>query len=548
MHGVDAAPLQATATARPARWWDRVPDASWPAAWDRRLVALLVAGAGCLRLPTIHRGYWVDEGISIGIAGHPLSQLPGLLRHDGSPPLFYALLHVWLGWFGTGEAATHALSLLISLGVVVVAWRCGRTLFGRTAGLAAALLAATNPYLDWYATETRMYTLLVGLGLVAATCTVRALRHRRPLDAAGAVAAVVAAAYTHNWGLYLGAAIGVVVAARALLDGDRSLLRGLALAGGVAGACYLPWLPSFLEQARTTAAPWAVPPGIGDLVADPASLLGGTLGIVVLPLLVLGALWTREERRTALLDDEPPGAGADGVGLLVGIGVAAVVMGWLAAQVDPSWTVRYLGALLGPLLLAAAGALAATSRGRAVVLAVAALCTGWSVIGSLLPNPSGGDAKSNVRAVALAAAPDLHPGDVVVVTQTEQLAALHLYLPAGLTYVTPTGPVADPTWVDWRDLVTRLRHADACQTVAPAIAALPPGADVLLVSPLRDIGASGTAWYRAANGAVRAVDRLLALQPSLVATRSYTEGTDPRPFSPVVAELFTKQPGAVTCP
>jgi hypothetical protein len=182
-----------------------------------------------------------------------------------------------------------------------------------------------------------------------------------------------------------------------------------------------------------------------------------------------------------------------------------------------------------------------------VVGVVCALCAGWAVIGSVLPNPAGRYAKSNVAAVAGAAAPDLHPGDVVVVTQSEQLAVLDHYLPAGLTYVTPTGPVADPTYVDWTDLVGRLRAADVCDTVLPAIAALPPGADVLEVNPLRAIGASSSTWSEVANAKVAEVDSLLSSQPSLVPTRSFIEGTDPLPFSPVDGELFVKQAGGVTC-
>ena len=48
-----------------------------------------------------------------GIASHPLTDIPGVLRADGSPPLYYMLLHVWIGVIGgDGEARTHALSLL----------------------------------------------------------------------------------------------------------------------------------------------------------------------------------------------------------------------------------------------------------------------------------------------------------------------------------------------------------------------------------------------------------------------------------------------------
>src|SRR5215208_1038827 len=51
--------------------------------------------------------YWIDEGLSVGIGSHPLLDIPGLLVKDGSPPLYYMLLHVWMGWFGTSEFATQ---------------------------------------------------------------------------------------------------------------------------------------------------------------------------------------------------------------------------------------------------------------------------------------------------------------------------------------------------------------------------------------------------------------------------------------------------------
>ena len=246
--------------ARPRPWLERLPEAPWAPRWDVRIVAALIALAALLRLPNLGRSYWVDEGISVGIAGHPLWQIPALLRRDGSPPLFYYLLHYWLRWFGSSPAATHTLALLISLGVVVAAWWAGWTLFGRAAGLAAAGLAATSPFLNWYGTETRMYTLVCGLGLVAVTLVVRALRWRRLADAVGAVVAYAALLYTHNWALYLYAVTVAVLLVRAARDGDRPLARAAILAAAAVALLYLPWLPSFVVQARTTAAPWAVPP------------------------------------------------------------------------------------------------------------------------------------------------------------------------------------------------------------------------------------------------------------------------------------------------
>ena len=46
---------------------------------------------------------WLDEALTVNIAAVPLRSLTGALRHDGSPPLYYALLHVWMRLFGTGS-------------------------------------------------------------------------------------------------------------------------------------------------------------------------------------------------------------------------------------------------------------------------------------------------------------------------------------------------------------------------------------------------------------------------------------------------------------
>ncbi len=179
-----------------------------------------------------------------------------------------------------------------------------------------------------------------------------------------------------------------------------------------------------------------------------------------------------------------------------------MVAGFVGAQIEPSWTVRYLAVIVAPFLLATAGALAPSRAGRVAVFGVCALLVGWSAIGSLLPNPNSEYAKSNVAAVAGAVASQLHPGDLVVVTQTEQVPVLAHYLPAGIRYATPTGPVRDPYVVDWRNIVHRLQTARPCSTLAPEIDALPVGAGVLVVNPGKILGASGTAWSKAVNAQV----------------------------------------------
>src|SRR5437764_559799 len=82
--------------------------------------------------------------------------VPHLLRQDGAPPLYYLLLHVWIGWFGDGERATHALSVVAAIACIPLAYWAAQSLFGRTAGWVAATLATVDPFLTYYGQETRM--------------------------------------------------------------------------------------------------------------------------------------------------------------------------------------------------------------------------------------------------------------------------------------------------------------------------------------------------------------------------------------------------------
>src|SRR4029079_6406321 len=56
-------------------------------------IGVLLAVSILLRTRELGVGFWIDEGLSVGIADRPLTDIPGVLRQDGSPPLYYLLLH-----------------------------------------------------------------------------------------------------------------------------------------------------------------------------------------------------------------------------------------------------------------------------------------------------------------------------------------------------------------------------------------------------------------------------------------------------------------------
>ena len=476
-------------------------------------LACVTAGTLLLRTGILHSGYWVDEAITVGIASHDLRDIPALLRLDGSPPLFYLLLHGWMGVAGTGEAATRALALLFALLAVPVSWWAGAALFDRRAAALAAAGAAGCPFLTYYAQETRMYSLVAVLSVLACASFVLTFVRGRRVHLWLLGLWLVLLLYAHNWALFLVA--GMVVAWLVLWrQGRVDAHEGALLAGGVALA-YAPWVPSLLFQAANTAAPWASRPSPLYLLGIPGNLFG----YLALPLLALAAV-------AALRRGRVP----EGAGLLALIGVAAATAAFLGSQLEPAWATRYLAILFGPLLLALAAVLA---RGGAWTwMALAGVLGVWLTSG---PAP----AKSNVRTVAATVAPALRPGDLVVATPPEQVPVLARYLPPGLSFLTPLGPVAEPGVTDWRDGVERMRAGTAERVLAPAVAALPRGRRILLVVPVvRRL--SQAPWNRAVRVRTREWRAWLRSDRRLRSLGRAPRSTWPQRRSAVRTELFEK--------
>ncbi len=432
------------------------------------LLALALV-AVVLRTRAMDAAYWIDEGLSVGISSNALTEIPGVLRFDGSPPLYYLLLHGWMSLFGTAEAATHALSVVFAALVMPAAFWAGRSLFGARTGWVAAVLAATNTFLTYYAQETRMYALvgLLGLLVTATHLHVFARRDRRYL--APFAVALAALIYTHNWGLFLGAAAFAAWVVLWWTGGrERSLLRDGLLGFGAVAALYAPWLPTLAFQAAHTGAPWAERPGVDALLSALGLLLGGSSTAIAILLVggsgLAGALRERGPVARATL-------------ALVVLTAGAVLLAYVASQISPAWANRYFAAFVGPLLLLAAAGLGRAGRLGLVTLALVFVF--W-----LDPRTTQLESKSNVRSVAATMQTFVTPGDLVVSIHPEQLPLLAHYLPEGPRYANSMGLVQDPSFFNWNDALDRLEAARPAATIDRIIPNLSVGEELVLVQPI----------------------------------------------------------------
>ncbi len=426
-------------------------------------LAVLAGLSILLRTGDFNAGLWVDEGLSFGIADRPLTDIPGVMRQDGSPPLYYMLLHVYTHAFGVrSEVALHAFSLFFAVLAIPVAFALARSLFSPRAGWIAAALVAFNPFLTQYAQEARMYSLVVLLSLTTCATFIGAfvLDRGRRWTVAFALSQVTLL-YTHNWGFFLGAGLAVAFAIVA-----RHRLKEGLLAAAIVLVVYAPWLPTLAFQVQHTGAPWANSPDFQDLYEAPQDLLGLT-GQYLLLLAGGTGLATLASRR------HPQARAAIA---LTAVAVTSLLVPWLISQANPAWSLRYTAVAVGPLLL-----LAALGTARAGWLGLAAVAL-TALVWYAYDPPS---TKSNVHSVTEAIEPSLRPGDTVISTQPEQVPVLHYYLHdvPGLRYATLFGPLSDLGVTDWRDGTEHLEHTSVGRDLEPILAAVPPGRRVTLVSP-----------------------------------------------------------------
>ncbi|MGZ4173185.1 MAG: glycosyltransferase family 39 protein [Solirubrobacteraceae bacterium] len=487
--------------ANPA-WWQRIP----PRAQVGLVLFLVTAISLFMRTRILGGQFWMDEALSVGISSHSLTAIPGVLHHDGSPPLYYLLLHVWMSVFGSSETSTHVLSLVFGLLCIPAGTWAAWSLFGRRAGLFAAVLFGLNPFITAYSQETRMYTLMALLGLFATTAFIHAFVYRRRKYLILFAVCQALMLYTHSWGIFYG--VGAVLALVPIWSASedrRAILIDAVLAFGAAGVLFLPWLPTLLYQAAHTGSPWDPTPNFGAPVQISRNLLGGdraTAAIVLggaigLTTLFARSRWRSRESLTMFA--------------LILLPFGTLLVGWIVSRFSPAWQYRYFAPILASILLLAAFGL---SRARGIgLIALLLVVIFWA-------NPASFTAKykSDMRTVGGEMANYMHPGDLVIVGQPEQVPLTWYYLPGGLRFADPTGASKDPQSANWVDALKRMENANPARTLGALVATLKPGQQILFVRPLTEGAQSWEASWtqlvrrRSAQwGAILAADRNLQL-------------------------------------
>ncbi|PZG89552.1 hypothetical protein C1I97_31195, partial [Streptomyces sp. NTH33] len=441
------------------------PAAKWPSGPRRRSmppfagpVTVAVVAAGAILRFWAPSPLWLDEAQSVAIARMPLHRLPEALRHDGSPPLYYVCLHLWMAAFGTGDAAVRSLSGAFSLLALPLFRRWGLLLGGPRLGTVTLLLAAVNPWLIRYASEARMYALVVLLVLLLALALRRLREHPGPLNTLMTAVPGGLLLLTHYWALFLLTAIGAVATVRWLCRGRRAADAWTPAALALSLVALLPWAPVLLFQIRHTGTPWAAPPAwhswtelVGYWSAG-GRPVHAPLSLLLWPPLLAGLFL----RRDGAGRPAPAWRTRSPLDAVAAVTVLTLVLAYAACSIlDSAFVARYSAVVVAPVVLIAASGTTLLPR-RAQLPSLGALLTAWLAVAALnlsLPRTQAGQIAAVVNRQAAA-------GDTVVFCpdQLGPPVTRLLHAPAGrLAYPT----AQDPAVVDWVDYERRNKSASA---------------------------------------------------------------------------------------
>ncbi|HEY1734736.1 MAG TPA: glycosyltransferase family 39 protein, partial [Acidimicrobiales bacterium] len=399
--------------------WPTVLSGRWLLAAEIGVVAVVAIGL-VLRFWT-RSALWLDEALTVDIARLPLHEIPSYLKRDGAPPLYYVLLHFWMKPFGDSDIAVRSLSAVFSVATLPIVWIVGRRIGGRSVAWVLLVVVASAPFAVYYATEARMYSLVMFLTAGGLWALSRVLEKARPGNVAALAVVTAALLYSQYWALYLVGSLGLWLLWQLWRGRPEWRSNARWAFGAVVVGClaFVPWVPTFLYQSRYTGTPWAGTPtyaaiinaitGFTDNQASNAvtgSNQGRLLALGYFALAGLGLFGAARGRWHIDLDirTRPQGRG---LAFAVLVTLAAAITGGILSQ--SAFSARYAAVVFIPLLaLLALGTMTfADARFRAVVVAVVALAG----VAASIPNVT--TQRTQAPAVAATLAAHAQPGDIV---------------------------------------------------------------------------------------------------------------------------------------
>lgn len=434
-------------------------------AWPAVIPALVTLAATLYQIS--HHSFWDDEAATLSATQRTLPQLLLLLRHvDAVHGAYYFLMWFVVRLAGTSELAARfpsAVAMAVAAGMITL---LGRRLVSASAGVAAGLVFAAIPEVDYYGQTARSYAIVTALATIASYLLVRALvsgPRTRWRWLAGYGAAIAALGLANMFALLLVPAHGLTLAVahrhgpRGGTPGTaaRRLAAGWLVAVVAAGIVVSP--VALLALGQTHQIHWIKRPSLATYAGLDQLTGPGAMGIAVLAAMVAGVAVaaatsrnrTGGQRPAGPIAPRPPGPIAPRPPGLIAPrspGLITLCLPWLvlpaailigASYVHPVYDPRYIVFCIPAAALLAGAGLAALGRaavmGRAAVVGrVAAPAALILIVALALPAQASvrQTGRQDMRAVSHFLARSSRPGDGVYYANP-WLREIEIAYPAG---------------------------------------------------------------------------------------------------------------------
>ncbi len=243
------------------------------------LLLVLILAAFALRLYRLDlQDVWWDEARNIEVAARPVAEIATAGELDIHPPIYFYLLHGWMGLAGGSAFTIRFLSTWFGVLFIALMYALGRRTGGPWAGAGTALAAAFLPFLFGEAQEARMYTMTLAWLAAAALALVapaglRPGRRQAILWIALAIFSALAL-LTHYAAVFALVPLWSWAGLSALSAPPRRWaivwprLRALLFAGLLTALLCLPGLPVALRQIPGYRNPNLVVPPVSGFLAE----------------------------------------------------------------------------------------------------------------------------------------------------------------------------------------------------------------------------------------------------------------------------------------
>ncbi|MDO8604608.1 MAG: glycosyltransferase family 39 protein [bacterium] len=369
-----------------------------------------------------------------------------VVAQDVHVPLYHLAVHFWQLVFGNSIESVRNFSLLFFLISIPLVYRLGKETFVSTrVALMGCMIFSLSPFMNWYANEARMYSLLVFISLLNHYLFIRLRKSGSPMLWYAYTLSAIAGMYTHYFFVLI-----LVTQIIFFLLNYRNFPKGafvrFVLSAISVGFALLPWILYVRSLgSMSNSRPLLHSPTVVDIFTTLTQYLFGTQSVPInsfivalWPLIMLVWFFTLHKAQAKNIDSNY---------LIMLIILPIMITFFLSLLIRPVFEARYLAYIFPAIGLLIASTIGNLGIGLRRIINVAIVASLSIALVVLAENPNT-PIKENYRGATEYLKIHATPSDVIIVSAPFTIYPLDYYY-QGSTRITTlplwdryaTGPI-----------------------------------------------------------------------------------------------------------